>query len=121
MISGIGVDICKIPRIAGILRKTYAGRFLEKVLHTSENKLENTAEYVAGRWAAKEALVKATGRRDVIFSQVEITYNALGQPNFAFYSETKQRLSSYNFFLSISHELDITVAMVVMLTNEKNQ
>lgn len=67
-VFGVGIDLVKITRIEKILKKNYNQRFLMKVLHPSElahfnniKNLEYQADYVASRWAAKEATVKALG------------------------------------------------------------
>lgn len=46
---GIGIDICKIDRIARILKKPYSKRFLTRVLQKNEFYSEITPEFVAGR------------------------------------------------------------------------
>ena len=113
---GIGIDICKIDRIARILKKPYSKRFLTRVLQKNEFYSEITPEFVAGRWAAKEALVKSTGHKTLVYSDVQVTYNALGQPEFKFYSEYLNDLFSKNsFLLSISHESDYAAAVVLSI------
>jgi holo-[acyl-carrier protein] synthase len=79
-ILGIGVDLVKISRIQQILHKNYHKRFLVKVLHKQELDYFNTltdedyqAQFVASRWAAKEATVKALGKRELVYSQTHIT------------------------------------------------
>ena len=114
-ITGIGIDICKIQRISSILSKTYSNRFLTKVLNHNELNASLTPEFVSGRWAAKEALVKAMGNRSILFPQVEIIYNASGQPGFQFYGETRDLLHKRLFFLSISHEHEFTIAVVLAM------
>lgn len=58
MIVGVGVDIVSVDRIKQAMENP---KFVTKVLAESERKLEMSPEYVAGRWAAKEALVKCLG------------------------------------------------------------
>lgn len=79
-ILGIGVDVVKISRIHNILQKNYHKRFLVKVLHQKEFDYFNTltdedyqAQYVASRWAAKEATVKALGKKELVYSQTYLT------------------------------------------------
>ena len=66
MITGLGMDLIEIDRIRRVLEGKSADRFLERVLAPEEReaargKQGRLAEYVAGRFAAKEAVVKALG------------------------------------------------------------
>ena len=77
--KGIGIDIVSNARMSKLLAKSTADRFLQKALHRSEIdkyksiELEkNAVQYMASRWAAKEALVKATRRKDIDFASVWI-------------------------------------------------
>ncbi|OMJ93427.1 hypothetical protein SteCoe_3540 [Stentor coeruleus] len=115
-IVGIGIDICKVSRIASILEKPYGKRFISRVLHPCEIKNDLDYDFVASRWAAKEALVKALGYRLLPFTHVRINYNTLGQPIFLFTDTTEKLMSKYNTFLSISHEDQYTVAVVICLS-----
>lgn len=69
-IFGIGVDLVQNSRIRNALTKSHAKRFLSRVLHQDELQHYDTikmdrvqVQYVASRWAVKEAVVKAIGRR----------------------------------------------------------
>lgn len=73
-IFGVGVDICKVSRIKDlVLRSEYhQKRFLTGTFHEVEiqeyyNKEQERGrfEYLASRWALKEAMVKALGRTDL--------------------------------------------------------
>lgn len=112
-IAGIGIDICKVSRIASILEKPYGNRFISRVLHPCEISNNPDHQFVASRWAAKEALVKALGYRLLPFTHVRINYNTLGQPIFIFTDITEKFMSKYHTFLSISHEDQYTVAVVI--------
>ena len=68
---GIGVDIAANIRFKQIIEKSSKDRFLNKVLHNREIEifykkqvLDVQVQYLASRWAAKEALVKATNLKD---------------------------------------------------------
>ncbi len=69
-IFGIGIDIVQNKRIESVLSRTSALRFITKVLHSDEIKQLDAlqtekmrAQFVASRWAVKEATVKALGRK----------------------------------------------------------
>ncbi|GAB2026353.1 holo-ACP synthase [Lactovum odontotermitis] len=65
MIIGIGTDIVELSRIASAIENQ---RFVEKVLTKTEllkfdsfTTIVRKTEFLAGRWAAKEAFAKAYG------------------------------------------------------------
>jgi len=112
---GIGIDICKVSRIQKIMEKPYWDRFVERVLSEPERVKRNNAEFVASRWAAKEALVKATGNKGLVFREIEVFGN--GKPGIRVLGEEgKGGFEGIEFFLSISHEEDIAAAVVVALS-----
>lgn len=104
----IGVDIVDLNRIQ------YDNKhFIERILSIKENQVYNSLktvqrkkEYLGGRFAAKEAYLKAcgTGIGGVDFRDIEILNKESGQP----YLNDKKAL------LSISHERDYVVAFVVI-------
>lgn len=77
-IYGIGVDICQISRIKQLVERSdyHRTRFVTGTFHEIEQKefslKEDRAmyEYLASRWALKEAMVKATGRTDLEYKGV---------------------------------------------------
>ncbi|UUZ82960.1 holo-ACP synthase [Paenibacillus sp. P26] len=69
MIIGVGTDLLEIARVRSILERPSGDRFLQRVLTEKERELATAkqgrlAEFTAGRFAAKEAVVKALGLRD---------------------------------------------------------
>ena len=66
MIIGLGTDIVRVSRIEN-LQKKYGDKFLNRILTAEEQKkfhslkLEEQKKYLAKRFAAKEAFVKALG------------------------------------------------------------
>ena len=65
MISGIGIDIVEISRVKDGIEKL-GSAFSNKILSNEEIQLipSNTQkqyEFIAGRWAVKEAIAKALG------------------------------------------------------------
>ena len=111
MVFGTGVDNVELSRIQKAL--TRSERFVEQVLTAVElekyNSFQSTArktEFLAGRWAAKEAFSKALGMHDL-----EIKNDELGKPFF-----TKHPFDG-QVHLSSSHSNLEAVAFVVL---EKN-
>ena len=78
-ILGIGVDICQVARIKDLLARSayHRQRFLTGTFHAIEqaefeqkDPERGCFEYLASRWALKEAMVKATGRTDLEYKGV---------------------------------------------------
>lgn len=88
MIIGIGMDMTEIDRVERILQGTARERFLTRVLTEGERAYlhlrgGNAAEFVAGRFAAKEALAKALGTgfgKYLSFHDLEVLADGAGRP-----------------------------------------
>ncbi|MFK7691508.1 holo-ACP synthase [Paenibacillus sp. HJGM_3] len=88
MIIGIGMDLVEIARIRRILEEPHGARFVERVLTPEERERAATrgnrlAEYVAGRFAAKEAVAKALGcgiGRQVGLQDIRVVPDDRGRP-----------------------------------------
>lgn len=123
VIYGIGTDIVNIPRIAAMLAR-HGERAAARLLAASE--LEGFAQHqdparlLAKRFAAKEALAKATGtglREPVSFANIAVTHSELGQPRFSFASPLQDWLDARGIVashLSITDEVDTVVAFVIL-------
>lgn len=120
MIKGIGSDIVQISRIAGVYRKNEA--FAEKILTVREqqelSQRHNKIEYLAGRWAAKEAVGKAlkcgigSGLK-----KIEIISDKNGAPQVYLYDGVKKtaiETGVKTIHISISHEREYALAVVVL-------
>lgn len=125
MIVGIGADIVEIERISTLIKrqKSAINRFLtEEEQRLLQGKAEvRQAEFVAGRFAAKEAGAKAlgTGIGGVIgFLDMEITPTELGKPEMKIKDEVYSRLgldpARVRVHLSISHSQAYAIAQVVV-------
>lgn len=107
MIVGVGLDVVSVARIERAMRHP---RFLRRILTSSELAMELTAERVAGQWAAKEALAKAVGR-PLRWHDVSILRNDLGAPEVVWHRPV---LEGIRVWVSLSHEREMAVAMVVL-------
>lgn len=121
MIMGVGVDIVEIPRIEKALCRN--ANFLNKLLSNNEIEFlrdkKVRPEYVAGRFAAKEAVSKAlgTGFRKFKFKDIEIENTSLGKPIVYLKGEAENivsKLGNYKIHLSISHSRDNAIAYAVL-------
>ena len=86
MIAGIGVDIVDIARIQALLDR-YGERFLRRVYTEAETAYAmsgaNKAERLAGRFAVKEAVMKALGTGKslgILWRDIETVRGRLGKP-----------------------------------------
>jgi holo-[acyl-carrier protein] synthase len=113
MIKGIGIDIIELSRIQEIL--TRQKKFVDRVLTPNERKkFEELSpirkvEFLAGRFAAKEAYSKANGTgigAELSFLEIEIDNDSSGKP---FIAKPEARAH-----LSISHSRDYAVAQVMI-------
>jgi holo-[acyl-carrier protein] synthase len=113
MIVGIGVDLVDISRFEDKLTKT--PKLLERLFSPAE--AEAPLKTLAGRFAAKEALIKALGGSEGIsWQEVEISKNNDGKPMIQTVGQTSETLKAAgvtNLHLSISHDAGMAVAMVV--------
>ncbi|WP_456272671.1 holo-ACP synthase [Bacillus sp. AK031] len=114
MIKGIGLDIVEIKRIAELAERQ--PRFLERILTDREmddcSSLNGArkAEFVAGRFASKEAFAKARGTgigSQLSFTDIEIRKDQLGKPFIASPIEK-------GVHLTITHSREFAAAQVII-------
>ncbi|MFO1041229.1 MAG: holo-ACP synthase [Planctomycetaceae bacterium] len=86
MIVGIGTDIVEVERIQKMM-SDHGDHFLERVFTAAEiahcQPRREAAQHFAGRWAAKEAVMKALGTGftpEVGWTDIEILTLSSGQP-----------------------------------------
>lgn len=121
-IIGIGTDIIEIKRIEDGLRRSE--RLARRVLTDNEFKQfrehSQPARFLAKRFAAKEAAVKAIGNgigNGVSFKQVEVSNGNFGEPYISFSGQMQhicEQRGVTRRFISISDEQHYAVATVVL-------
>lgn len=122
MIIGCGIDLVNIKRIENIIIK-WGDNFIFRVFTLSEKEYcegkTNKYQSYAGKFAAKEALLKALGigLRGVNWKEIEIRNNNYGQPNINLHGKlnkiaSQKRVNKY--FLSISHTKENALAEVIL-------
>ncbi|MBM7655688.1 holo-ACP synthase [Neobacillus cucumis] len=113
MIKGIGIDIIELKRVREIISRQR--KLVDRILTENEkNMFEDLSdarkvEFLAGRFAAKEAFSKAFGTgigTELSFLDIEIEIDLSGKPFF-----TKPDVQAH---LSISHSREYAVAQVVI-------
>ncbi|MBK8466066.1 MAG: holo-ACP synthase [Chloracidobacterium sp.] len=123
MIVSIGIDIVEVYRIRDTIART--PRFLDRVFTKSERaycegKGEAAWQSYAGRFAAKEAFLKAlkTGwRGKVTWKDIEVVSGPKGVPLFNITGEAKKLMEKHRanaVHLSISHTAEHAVAQVIL-------
>ena len=121
-IRGLGTDVVEIARIASQLNKSQ--RLAQRVLTPTEmltfNAHKFPERFLAKRFAAKEAAVKALGTgigSGVSFQDVEVVSLPSGQPTLVFtgkYAELCEKNAISRSFISISDEQHYAMATVVL-------
>lgn len=123
MPAGLGVDIIEISRIRQAI--THNPRILHRLFTEKEvadyRERGGRAETLAGKFAAKEAVVKAlgTGLREFPWTDLEILPDSLGKPRCFFLGKAAARLSALNIsvvLISIAHNRSTAIANAIALT-----
>jgi holo-[acyl-carrier protein] synthase len=122
-IVGIGLDATDIPRLAEVLGR-YGDRFLRRVFTDGEiaycTRRRNPAPHLAGRFAAKEAAMKALGTghsRGVLWKDIEVV-RAGGPPRLELHGGAAARAARMNVrssLLTITHSETLALAQVMLL------
>jgi holo-[acyl-carrier protein] synthase len=123
MIVGTGIDLAEVPRIADAIER-FGERFLQRVFTEAERRYcdskANRMERYAGRFAAKEAAMKAIGtgwRGGVSWTDFEVRRQPGGRPTIVFHgkaSDFASKLGVKNVALSITHTKDTAMAQVIL-------
>lgn len=113
----VGVDIVFIPRIQKILNSDEAESFIDRCLSDEEKKefyrRRNKAEYLSGRFALKESLIKIhKGRRGIRFSEISCITKR-GRPLLSFSGKTLSVFKRYEINFSISHDQYYAIAVAI--------
>ena len=122
MIVGMGVDIAEIDRIqAAIIRS--GPRFIERLFTPAEieycERHKNRYERYAGRFAVKEAAMKALGtgwRHGVRWVEIEVTNLPSGKPTLnltGVAGKFAAQLGVNNISISITHSGNFALAQVI--------
>jgi holo-[acyl-carrier protein] synthase len=124
-----GIDLVDCPRIEELIKR-HGERFVNRVFTTTEqgyaNANKNRIEKLAGRFAAKEAILKLMGtgwRGKIAWTDIEIVNNPAGQPEVTLDGEVKrlaEGLGIAHISVSITHTANFAIASAVALA-EKQQ
>lgn len=119
IIHGIGTDIIEIPRIANSIER-YRQRFIDRVFTQKEQHYclshKESARHFAGRFAAKEAVVKALGcgfSDGISWLDIEILNDTRGKPQVILSEKVKMSLGNPIVFITISHCKEYATAFAI--------
>lgn len=127
-IVGIGIDLVKVSRMEKI-RERWQQAFLDRVFTVGEQGycLQYLKSYVhfAGRFAVKEALLKAIGtglREGIRWTEIETLNIDAGKPLIQLSGQARQsadHLGVNRILGSISHDHDYAIAQVILEGRQK--
>jgi holo-[acyl-carrier protein] synthase len=122
LIVGLGVDIAEVDRIAAAITR-HGSRFLNRVFTSAEiaycERHRNRFERYAGRFAAKEAAMKALGTgwsRGVCWVHIEVSRLPSGQPTLTLRGPTREhalQMGVRRISVSITHSGNTAFAEVI--------
>ncbi|MFG6150418.1 holo-ACP synthase [Halobacillus sp. B23F22_1] len=115
MIKGIGIDLIELDRIKQSIKRN--PRFVQRILTRREQNCydrmndHRKIEFLAGRFAAKEAFAKAAGSGigTLSFQDIEVLPNEQGAPEI-----TVESYNSLSIWVAITHSEQYAVAQVIL-------
>ena len=123
MILGTGVDLAEVDRIRAAIER-YGERFINRIFTSREiayvERKANRYERYAGRFAAKEAGMKAIGtgwKQGVRWQDFEVANLPSGRPTLRLYGQAAEiagQLGVKSVSLSITHTAALGMAHVIL-------
>lgn len=117
MIVGVGIDIIEVKRLKPYINDlNYLEKYFSKKEIGNKDRYSEKAEYLAGRFAAKEAFLKALGKTifEVSLKNVEVGNEPSGKP-YINYNKLPEILPKGGIVhVSISHTRDLATAIVII-------
>ena len=123
MILGTGVDLAEVTRIRSAIER-YGSRFTDRIFTPGEiayvERKANRFERYAGRFAAKEAGMKAIGtgwKRGVRWRDFEVANLPSGRPTLRLHgvaAQIAEKMGVKAVQLSITHTAELGMAHVIL-------
>lgn len=123
-----GIDLVDCPRIEEMVKR-HGDRFIQRIFTAAEQAYadgnKNRIEKLAGRFAAKEAILKLMGtgwRGKIAWTDIEVINNPAGQPEVTLDGEVKKLAEEFgikHISVSITHTANFAIASAVALTHDK--
>jgi len=127
VIFGIGTDVVQVARVQAIYDK-HGEHFVQRLLLPEEEaafrRYKRPVRFLAMRFAAKEAIVKALGTgfgHGVWVRDVGISQNAWGRPEVIWSErgrEVRDRLGAGEGHVTLTDEAGLVVAVAVLMRKE---
>jgi len=119
-----GIDLVDFPRIEEMVKR-HGERFLNRIFTATEQAYakanKNEMEKLAGRFAAKEAILKLIGtgwRGKIAWTDIEIVNSPSGQPVVTLGGEVEKIAETFgikHISISITHTANFAIASAVAL------
>ena len=123
-IVGIGSDLVSIARIRTLWQR-YGAAFARRILGPQEQSdllsLSDPSAFLAKRFAAKEAMVKALGtgfRGGILLKEIEVQHSTMGCPLVVCTGAAARELEKQEILashLSLSDEREFALAFVILV------
>lgn len=122
MIKGIGIDIADQTRMQASIDQ-FGSKFIRQILTEAEIsscvRYRFPLEHYTGKFAVKEAFMKAvgTGLREIAFHEVEVFNRDSGAPYVVASGKAATLLETLgvtNIQISLSHDAQLAVAVVIL-------
>ena len=117
---GCGIDVVELTRFRQAMVR--GGRLFMRRIFTKEEEAYSKARkrtvllHLAGRFAAKEAVIKAIAQIDpkrvLAMNQVEVRNDSLGRPNIILHDRSRKRVTIH---VSLSHVQSVAVASAIAI------
>ena len=124
MIVGLGTDIVEISRIGQMIER-HGDTFLNRVFTENENEYcgskKNKEQHYAGRWAAKEAVMKTLGTgfiKGIGWKEIEVINLKSGKPTIVISGGVESHAGEMGIkeiLITISHSREFATATAIAL------
>jgi len=125
-----GIDLVDCPRIEKMVKR-HGDNFVNRVFTAAEQAYaeanKDRTEKLAGRFAAKEAILKLMGtgwRGKIAWTDIEVINNSAGQPEVTLRGEVEKlagKLGIGHISVSITHTANFAIASAVALAQVSRQ
>ncbi len=120
MIYSVGIDIIDTERIGRALKK-WGKPFAKKILGEEEYDMYrqkiNKVQFLSGRFAAKEAVIKTLGAffdRRISFRDIQVLNDLYGKPYVHLEDNLRERVIDKEIKVSITHERKMAAAVAII-------